>query len=302
MPAFLGGDPAGADAIYALLRFAHFAALMLLWGGSGFVVLFCRPPLAQVLQNGQRGVWRAAGGIALATACLAILVEAARLDGDWSGAVDPDVLSAMTGIHTGAMWLAQIVLGVILLPWLMRPGPQPTGLTGLLSGAQLAALALGGHAAQRSGWEGDAQRIVQAAHLLAAGAWVGWLVPFAVCLRRLHVDALRAAIVQTLRRFSLAGHAAVCVAVLTGALNTAFVLGCGLFGPASGYRTLLLAKMAIVFLMMWLAILNRYVFVPGMRGDHDGALRALRRGTVAEIALGAAALALVSVFASMDPG
>jgi len=302
MSAFLSGDPPGADALYALLRFAHFAALMLLWGGSGFVILFCRPPLAQTLQNSQRGAWRAAGGLAVATACLATLVEAARLQGEWPGAVDPDVLSAMAGIHTGAMWLAQIVLGLALLPCLMRPGPRRLGLIGLLSGAQLAALALGGHAAQRSGWEGDVQRIVQAAHLLAAGAWVGWLVPLAGCLRRLHADTLRAVIAPALRRFSLAGHVAVFITVATGALNTAFILGRGLFGPPSDYRTLLLAKLAAVCLMILLAILNRYVFVPGMRRDQDDTLRALRRGTVTEIVLAAAVLALVSVFASMDPG
>jgi len=302
MPDFLGDDPVGADALYALLRFAHFAALMLLWGGSGFVALFCRPLLADTLHHAQRGAWRAAGWVAVATACLAMPVEAARLDGTWAGAVDLDVLSAMAGIHTGAMWLAQAVLGVALLPWLMRSGSPRIGLIGLLSGAQLAALALGGHAAQRSGWEGDAQRFVQAAHLLAAGAWVGWLGPLLGCLRRLHIEALQAAIGQALRRFSRAGHAAVFMTVATGALNTAFVLGRGLFGPASAYLTLLLAKIAVVCLMILLAVLNRYVFVPAMRRDHDGALRALRRGTTAEIVLGAAALALVSVFASLDPG
>lgn len=46
--------------------------------------------------------------------------------------------------------------------------------------------------------------------------------------------------------------------------------------------------------------MNRYVFVPRL-SRRPGSLNALRRATLAEVALGLAAVALVAVFGMMDP-
>ena len=57
------------------------------------------------------------------------------------------------------------------------------GRPALASGALLASLGLVGHAAMQTGAEGVLHRMNHAVHLLTAGAWLGGLIPFAMCLR-----------------------------------------------------------------------------------------------------------------------
>ena len=57
---------------------------------------------------------------------------------------------------------------------------------------------------------------------------------------------------------------------------------------------------AVVAVMVALALANRYIVVPRMAGD-PAAIAALRRATLAEIALGFAAIALVAAFGTLDP-
>ena len=104
-----------------------------------------------------------------------------------------------------------------------------------------------------------------------------------------------------MRRFSTAGHGAVALVIATGAGNIALVLKTWRLDGSSPYQVLLSAKILVVLVMTVLAIVNRYVLVPRMAVDRGGALRALRAATVAEIALGAAAIACVSVFGLLEP-
>ena len=70
--------------------------------------------------------------------------------------------------------------------------------------------------------------------------------------------------------------------------------------PNTPYRALLDAKIVVVAIMISLAVLNRYVFAPQLRRG-SSALAVLRATSTAELALGAVAVALVSVFALLDP-
>ena len=88
--------------------------------------------------------------------------------------------------------------------------------------------------------------------------------------------------------------------IATGALNTALVLGRWPTDWRSPYQALLAGKVAVVAAMTGLAVLNRYVVVPRMRGSRSwaGAFAAAVR---IEIALGVAAVACVGVFGLWDP-
>lgn len=109
--------------------------------------------------------------------------------------------------------------------------------------------------------------------------------------------AIRAQVV----RYSRLGHWAVAAVIATGAVNAALVLG-RVPGLGSPYQALPVLKIALVAAMVAVAVVNRYLFVPRMKGaGADAALRAITRGTLAEIALGAAVLAIVSAFAAFDP-
>ena len=80
--------------------------------------------------------------------------------------------------------------------------------------------------------------------------------------------------------------------------------GCFFAIPASTstslYQELLLAKVSIVGIMIVLAIVNRYVFMPAIPNGGPG-LNQLRLGTIAEIVLSGGVIGLVSILGALSP-
>lgn len=120
-------------------------------------------------------------------------------------------------------------------------------------------------------------------------------------LRTLAIPAWRHESGVAVRRFSTAGHAAVAVVIATGAMNTVLVLGQWPIDPATPYQALLAMKIALVFIMTALAVVNRYILVPRMTRDRIRTIQALRLATVVEIGLGFGVIALVSAFGLIEP-
>ena len=88
--------------------------------------------------------------------------------------------------------------------------------------------------------------------------------------------------------------------VATGIVNIALTSGHPPWPPTTPYRALLDVKIAIVATMIALALVNRYALVPRLKAG-AGALAALRTISLVNVALGTLAVALVSVFALLDP-
>ncbi|WP_406705162.1 CopD family protein [Sodalis sp.] len=84
-------------------------------------------------------------------------------------------------------------------------------------------------------------------------------------------------------------------------MNTSLVLGHWPLALGQPYSRMLLIKTAAVAAMVMLALTNRYRIVPTMRTDEPRAIKRLTLLTLMEIALGALALLLVSVFAMLEP-
>jgi putative copper resistance protein D len=169
-----------------------------------------------------------------------------------------------------------------------------------VSAALLASLGLFGHAAMQTGAEGVLHRMNHAVHLVTAGAWIGGLVPFAMCLRAYERDDLRKDAMRAMAGFSFWGQFIVAAIVLTGAVNIALTSHHAPIPPTTPYRALLVAKLVIVAIMISLALFNRFVLAPRLKANAT-ALATLRATSVAEIALGCVVIALVSVFALLDP-
>ena len=100
--------------------------------------------------------------------------------------------------------------------------------------------------------------------------------------------------------FSFWGQFIVAAIVLTGVVNIALTSRHAPIPPTTPYRALLLAKILMVAIMISLALLNRFVLAPRLK-ESASALAVLRATSVAEIALGCVVVALVSVFALLDP-
>ena len=106
--------------------------------------------------------------------------------------------------------------------------------------------------------------------------------------------------VYTMMRFSRYGHFAVAGVLLTGIANVLFIQGFSLPWRAA-WGQLLLLKCALVLLMVAIALANRYLLVPRMRQDSRRINRCFIWMTKIEWGVGAVVLAIVSVFATLEP-
>jgi putative copper resistance protein D len=284
----------------ALCRFAHFLAAMLIFGMSAYLWAYAPERLRLALSPFARRLALIAGVVALITAIGWLALEAASMADDWSAAVDPDQIGAvLTDTAFGQMWTFHLVLAAVLVAVvaLSRAGWAAISIA---SAALLASLGLVGHAAMQTGAEGVLHRANHALHLMAAGAWIGGLVPFAMCLRAYLRDDLRKDAVRAMAGFSFWGQLIVAAIVLTGVVNIALTSRHPPLPPTTPYRALLVAKLVIVAIMIALALFNRFVLAPRLKTSAN-ALATLRASSLAEIALGCVVVALVSVFALLDP-
>jgi putative copper resistance protein D len=222
-------------------------------------------------------------------------VEAAFIGNGWGDAFNPQVVhDILTTTTVGEMWI--VAAGGMVLLIVALALRRRIGLAAIAAAIALASTALTGHAAMEDGALGIAHRANDALHLLAAGAWIGGLVPLAAVLGGPHTEGASTA----LRRFSTAGQWIVALVVATGIANTWLILG----GPpgnwSSPYQLLLALKLLLVATMIALALANRYALMPRIAAAR-GTLLAIRRGALIEFALGAAVVALVSAFGIFDP-
>jgi putative copper resistance protein D len=284
------------DGVLIACRFLHFSAAMLLFGSSAFARF--------VLPNAKRSglTARASWPNGLLVLILAVTglgwfaLEAGNAGSGLADAVNPAMWAALASATSfGQVWVWHLAISLVLLVALVLPGKigRPVLLIG--SAGLLISLGLVGHAAMQQGAIGWEHRVNHMLHLLAAGFWVGALPPLLACLLALRTPQRSADASAALIRFSGLGHAAVAVTLVTGIINTALTLGGLPADLGSPYQSLLALKIVLVAIMLSIALCNRYVLTPRL------AIRGLVIGTVAELLLGAAVIALVSAFATYDP-
>jgi putative copper resistance protein D len=285
----------------ASCRFVHFLAAMLAFGSSAYLRCYAPADLRLAMSPTIRRLAVAASLIALLTAVLWLALEAASMANDPGAAVDPQAIGAvLTGTAFGQAWILHLALtAAFVVAALFAPRDAWTTIA-VLSGLVLASLALVGHAAMQTGVEGAAHRANHATHLLAAAAWIGGLIPFVMCLDAYARDSLRRAAVDAMMRFSFWGHFIVATIVATGIVNIALTSGHAPMPPTTPYRALIDIKIVLVAAMIGLAVVNRYLLVPRLRASAS-ALAGLRAISVANVAIGSVVVALVSVFALLDP-
>jgi copper resistance protein D len=285
----------------ALCRFGHFLSAMLAFGMSAYLWAYAPERLRLALSPIVRRLALIASLVALVTAFAWLSLESASMADDWSAAVDPGQIGAvLTDTAFGHAWAVHLVLAAAMVA-VVAFGPRARWMaTSLVSAALLASLGLVGHAAMQAGAEGVLHRANHAVHLMAAGAWIGGLVPFVMCVRAYERDDLRKDAVRAMAGFSFWGQFVVAVIVLTGVVNIALTSHHPPLPPTTSYRALLTAKLIIVAIMILLALFNRFVLAPRLKASAN-ALTTLRASSAAEVVLGCVVIALVSVFALLDP-
>ena len=271
--------------LHAGVRWLDFIGLTTLIGALAFRCLIVRPPLLsrQEFDSFDRSCWSVVAGsiVLMALTSVGDLVLRTMM---MSGRALADLGLALPVVlrqtHYGAVWIARVsLIGLLTMAWLL-PMREAQGrawpLAASFVGATLIALttSLSGHAAD---W-GDVTLpvLIDWLHLLAVSTWIGGLFTLGFVLH--HSLSSPDKVEQTQSLASIAGRfstmAACCVAVfLPAGLYNAWLQVTSLSPLVStSYGWTLLAKLSLVGLVLMIAGVNRYYFVPLLAsptGTHD---------------------------------
>jgi len=305
-----------------LARTVHFAAAAMFSGLTFFVLFIAEPVWPRALgrlepalrtQFVRLGWTMLAVSVASGFAWLLLLTS--RLTGQrlLPAMSEGAVWKVLTQTRFGQDWLVRAVLALLLAIFIKRllplrgwPSRRDGAIAVLLSAVFMASLGWAGHGGANTGTPGLIQVAADALHLIAAGAWIGGLVPFALVMARAlrtRGEAWKAIAANVTRRFSTFGVVVVTVLLLTGLSNTWFLVGGFPALVGTAYGQLLLLKIALVIAMVAVAATNRLVLVPRLQ-DAAGAERVLgrlRRNGLIEIAFGLAIMAIVGALGTTPP-
>ena len=296
------------DNVLLVSRAVHFTATVLATG-----VVFFRV-LVESDEKHFAGYRRRLGLIFWCSLILAIVSGAAWLtavsasidDAPWSQALaDGTTLTVLTDTQFGEAFLARLVAGILLATSVglsMTTGSLKPLVEIALAAVFAGGIAFAGHAGATPGPAGDTHLISDILHVIAASAWVGGLVPYALFLsatNRNPSEGSSRAVEQVTRRFSNLGVVAVLAILATGIVNTLNLVGSAHALTHTDYGRLLLVKVALFFVMVAIASINRFVLTPSL--SDRGAVRAITRNSLIEGSLGLAILGIVAVLGTMPP-
>jgi putative copper resistance protein D len=293
-----------------LLRLVHFAAAMAGFGGAAFRLYALdgngasEPGALASFDRWHARLLQTSSLIMLVSALAIVPCVAATMAGEASAALDPATVAAvLSATAFGRVWCWHLLFTALLL---VTVGTAVRRHTLTLTWAALALASLGwvGHTAGGDGWIGIGHELNQSAHLLAAGLWLGGLLPLGWLLgraRRAADDGFVALAREVLPPFSQMGYAAVAAIAVTGAVNTVILVGGfgALFGTA--YGRLLSLKILLYLVMVAIALHNRFRLMPRLADQRAGTANRLYRSVVVEQAVGLAILAAVSLLGTLPP-
>jgi len=299
-------------------RAVHYASTISLAGVFAFLCVVSGPDASSRLRRQLSLVAWAGLALALFSGSAWLLFVSAQMSGQpiADTLTQGVVATVLNRTRFGQVWELRFVLAIILAALLVMPQSWRGWLWrwgGLAFAAGLlASLAWAGHGASTPGRPGALHLAADMLHLLAAGAWLGSLLPLALLLaeaRRGSDPGEAAAVRRVVVRFSIL--AAVSVAVLLGAglVNTWFLAGAIPALIGTEYGRLLLAKIAIFATLATVAAVNLLRMTPRLapatserRPLVRAALGHLRRNALIEAGLGLCVLGIVAVLGILPPG
>lgn len=289
------------EVAYGFARGLHYAALLLLVGAFAFRLLVW-PPGSERRWPGRL----VAGGalLGLGAALAGLLLQGALGAGTTlPGAFDDAVLEASLSTKTGEWWLiracAWFVAAAGLFLFSGRPSRLGLALLALPTAALVASLPIAGHASTQL-----PQAVLIPAdllHVLAAGTWLGSLVLLLAGFwpRRAGVgDSADPDAIDATTRFSRLALPAIALLVLTGTVEAWFYLGSLGALVETTYGLALLAKIALLGLIVVIAAFNRRRL---RRGPDQTGARALRRSMRGEVVLAVLVLVATAVLVRAAP-
>ena len=274
------------------LRAVHYTACIALFGEFLFLLVIALPALriAQTRRTDpdpQRRLVRGAFlwfALAVASGAGWLVAQAASMSGStFIGALQSETLVAvLTKTQFGRVWMVRGAMAIgMALAFAQRRSSRDRWwprVIALLAGAFLGSLAWGGHANAEEGIDRPIHLGADAIHLLAAGAWLGGLLPlaslFAHARSTMNARALTS-VSTAAQHFSTLGMISVAALVVTGIVNTQYIAGSvpALFG--TDYGRWLLFKLALFVAMLTFAAFNRERLTPRLAKSAEAGQRAV---------------------------
>ena len=292
-----------------VVRFGVYAVIAVLFGLSAFGLYGLRgrrrgdaPALrGWLIVSSMSGLLLSASWLLLMASSMAEVplwpVDRAAIDG------------LLSGSAIGTAWKVRMI--GLLIAGLAATRARWLPVVAASSAVALASLAWTGHGSVGERMPGWGHLGADILHLIASSAWVGALVGLILLVSRPvaridreHLDLTH----RALHGFGAVGTIVVATIVVTGLINSWFMVGIGNLATLATtlYGQLLLAKLALFAVMLALAALNRFRLTPSFErsiaaADHRGALGTLRRSLAAETACVTVILALVAWLGTLAP-
>jgi copper transport protein len=311
-----GGGDTTVGALYAVIRFAAFTALVLLVGALAFVALLW--PAGAELSRPRRIVW-GAWIAAVVTTAIGIPVQAVYAGGlPLSKIASSTVRSGMLDDRFGQVWSARLVLLALLAAVLVALGrraaplPKPLVVAGAVLGlALLVTPGLAGHAAAE-----DLVPLAMTADVLHLGAVSLWLGGLALLTAAVLPRREAGELAGIVPRFSRLAFISVVTILLTGTFQGWRQVRSTDALTDTTYGRLLIVKVVLFAVMVALAGLSRRLvqaryrvpaarlsFGPGAAAADPDAetVAGLRRTVGAETLIAVAVLAVTSLLVNAQP-
>lgn len=247
-------------------------------------------------------------------ALLSLAAQAATMNGISLDKLDiPSVSVVLTDTQWGQAIAVRIALSLIAVvaAFSLRAAAAMWWVSCWLGVLILASFAWTGHGASTEGAGGLVHLLADIAHLIAAGMWLGALAAFLALLGlpKAGDGEQQLALYNALTNFSGIGSALVAVLVVSGLINSYFLIGLDHFSRlfTSVYSGLLMIKIVLFAVMVGLAAGNRFRLTPALElalGDEirvSKALGDLKRSILIEFMAGLVVLAVVGVIGMLEP-
>ena len=304
------------EAALAISRVAQFAGVMLAFGSSLFRLRFAVESAGRTFARWYLRTLIASAIVIMVSSLAWLDIEAATMSGEWSNAANPHIVATVLyQTSFGQVWRWNLVAAAILLCVAFAPAKIQhlkswTSFVVGLSALLIASSAWTGHAVMQRGLMGMIHPVVQVVHVLAATTWLGSLPALGFALRGVRkpeLGAQRDAAQHLLRGYSRMGYLAVSLVLLTGCIETSFMVDSFEALFTTSYGRILIAKIDLFLLMVGVALVNRYVLTPVIVNSGssvaaaEASLRQLRRTVALEQILGLSIIVLVSVLGTVAP-
>lgn len=300
-------------------RALHFTAAISLAGIFGFECLVAGPALRRAgaePAGESRPRWRILTWVSLVVALVSGAGWLTATAASMSGQSPIEVLTqgtlgtVLTRTRFGEDWLLRLGLAALIAVCLLTHRVRAVGWLAFgLAMSLLGSLAWAGHGAATPGAPGELHLAGDVLHLLAAGMWLGTLVPLELMLSeasRSGSPSWRSAACVAARRFSYLAGASVAVLLAGGIINTWFLAGTAPALVGTDYGRLLLTKIGLFVAMLLVASVNLLRLTPRLAAKGatmaDATIGQLRRNALIETALGLGVVGIVGLIGTWPPG